>query len=217
MAERCPERRAAPPALGEPSRVPEPGQVLPQPTWGGRQRPRRGSNALGLSKHQAEKERKVGAAHRKKPLISDEGLGQLSHRVSLLRRRRSWLLSASTADPRCSSPTQPQRQRRRNGSARFACHRRTCEGEGRGVGSQRRNKNCPWQKAPVRAQRSPYLPDLQTIPELCSWNLSQDKSAGHPPRFCLGWPGSAPQLQPREPRSIAATDLHMQIVLLSKH
>lgn len=38
----------------------------------------------------SEKERKVVAARRKKPLISDEGLAQLSHCISLPRGRRLW-------------------------------------------------------------------------------------------------------------------------------
>lgn len=33
-------------------------------------------------------------------------------------------------------------------------------------------------EGPFPAQRSPYLPDLQTIPELCSWDLSGGRSAG---------------------------------------
>lgn len=61
----------------------------PPEAWGGGERPSRRSSALGLSKYQTKKERKVVAAHRKKTPISDEGPGQLSHRISLLRGRKS--------------------------------------------------------------------------------------------------------------------------------
>lgn len=71
-------------------------------------------------------------------------------------------------------------------------------------------------EGPFPAQRSPYLPDLQTILELCSWDLSGGRSAGV--LWDSAQAGQAPlRLQPREPRSAAATDLHTPIILLSEH
>lgn len=81
--------RLEPPALGEPSGVPEMGQVPPS-ECGEEGRDPAAAAAPLASQNTRQKERKVVAAHRKKPLISDEGLGQLSHRVSLPRGRRSW-------------------------------------------------------------------------------------------------------------------------------
>lgn len=69
--------------------MPELGQVPPSKCGEEGRDPAAAAVPLA-SQNTRQKERKVVAAHRKKPLISDEGLGQLSHHVSLLRGRRSW-------------------------------------------------------------------------------------------------------------------------------
>ena len=124
-------------------------QVLPQQAWGEGQRPSCSSSALGLSKYQTEKERKVVAAHRKKPLTSDEGLGQLSHCASLPRGRRSWPYLPALQPQAAPLPPSPGASAAETARPGLLSCLRTRGREGRGVGSQRRNENRPWQKALV--------------------------------------------------------------------
>lgn len=150
-----------------------------------------------------------GGGCSEKAFTSGEGLGQLLHRDSLPR--------VSATAPRCSSP--PALALRWPGQV---CSQPwSCRVEGGGVCSQPRdknhprNKNRPWRKAPSQHKGLPICQIFkQSLNFPAGTYLEADLQS--PPGFCSAWPGSI-RLQPREPRSAAATDPHTPIILLSKH
>lgn len=99
-------------------------------------------------------------------------LGQLLHRGSLPRGRQIWLY---LPQPQLLLSPQPW--------CWFSSQHRSCGRRRRCWFTASEQKSPMEQKpsmaeSPVPAQRSPYLPDLQKIPELYSWDLSGGRSAG---------------------------------------